>query len=121
MQRETGGGNAKSAGQHLIEYAKGPQSEIRTRYDYASFEEEALYCGIYDEMFDADNIESLSRFIGIASRPDYREKKVNITGRQPDIGPAVAGEVARHYRDVYEFAARRFPQTERLWEGFKHL
>lgn len=102
-------------------------AELRTRYDHSVAEIEAAlaphetYLGIYEEMFEPERLQQLSTFCHVPVRPAHSARKVNATEVAMPISGAACRAIAAHYRDVYEFAAKRFPQTERLWRGFHYL
>jgi hypothetical protein len=97
--------------------------EIRTRYDLTiaalerAFRTEQIYYGIYEEMFDAEHIEKLSRFIGIEPNADFSKERINSSEAAGAVPDALRAEIARHYADVYRICAERFPQTRELWSG----
>lgn len=100
---------------------------LRTRYDVtvgeieAAFESPRIHLGIYEEMFAPDNLDKLSVFSGVPTRKHLATNKVNVSKKTVPLGDKAAAKIATHYRSVYDFAAKRFPQTTRLWPGFNYL
>ena len=61
----------------LEQYYKTEHCTIRTRYNETIelvrgvFDEEDIYIGIYEEMFDSEKIDSVSNFVGIEPKYDF--------------------------------------------------
>lgn len=111
----------------LMQHVLFPLTELRARYDItvgeieAAFEEHEIYIGIYEEMFDPQALERLSVFSGVPTNHAKSTNRVNATEVSGMIDERTAARIAMHYRDVYDFAAKRFPQTSRLWRGFRYI
>jgi hypothetical protein len=110
----------------VILYSKSRQSEIRTNYKGTvkrvekAFTQCAIYYGIFEEMFEIDNIYKLSNFLGVSPQSDLANIKLNASEQLP-VDHCLKREIAQHYKEVYEFAAHRFPKTLELWQGFKYI
>jgi hypothetical protein len=104
----------------LIKRAKTEAYKIRTNYDETILELEKafsvneVYYGIYEEMFNEQKIEELSRFLGVDSDPSFAQMRFNESPKIP-INKSAITEIAKEYKEVYEFALKRFPQVETLW------
>ncbi len=116
-------------------YGKRPDEEIlptyfkttdaRFRTDYrqtimaldAAVPSENVYYGIYEEMMQPEQIEALSRFIGIKPDPKFSGRIFNAFPKTEVISMATRRAVAAEYRHVYEFCAVRFPRTRTLWNS----
>lgn len=111
----------------VLEHAMSRLSGLRTRYDTTVTETEAalapsqVHFGIYEEMFEPANIAKLSVFCRVSTRQGYSTRKSNVSEVTTPISEFVYRRIAAHYREVYDFAARRFPQTTELWPGFRYL
>ena len=108
----------------LLKYFRSKSAERRTRYDTTikeiekAFPERNVYYGIYEEMFQNENIEKLSEFIGIQKKYQFKANKFNTTEKRSDISLETKKKVADQFYEVYEFCARRFPVTRDIWAGY---
>jgi len=111
----------------VIAHSLSGLSELRTRYDVTVREAEAVFqpghihFGIYEEMFDPAPLGRLSAFCGVPLRPSHTQKQLNVSEITSPLSDDACATIAKHYRDVYRFAAERFPQTIKLWRGFAYL
>lgn len=111
----------------VLRHARSPLAGLRSRYDHTVAEIEAVFTpaevhfGIYEEMFEPDKLALLSAFCRVPLRPRRTGRKVNVSEVTVPISDAACAKIAAHYREVYDFAARRFPQTVELWRGFRYL
>lgn len=100
--------------------------EFRTRYDATikelefAFAPDDIYYGIYEEMFETDKIVKLSEFLGVETDSDFGNKIVNFSPKL-SFDEGIKRVIAAHYRETYEFVVKRFPQTKKLWEGFRYI
>jgi len=98
-----------------------PKTEIRTRYDWTIrtieqvFAPKDIFYGFYEEMFTPGELEPLCAFLGVPCRPEEIDIHVNITKRTQEMAPDLRARIQAHYAPVYDFCARRFPQTTGLW------
>src|SRR4029077_20447481 len=73
----------------VILYSKSRQSEIRTNYKGTvervekAFTQCAIYYGIFEEMFEIDNIYKLSNFLGVSPQSDLANIKLNASEQLP--------------------------------------
>lgn len=101
--------------------------QMRTRYDLtieeleASFEPQNLFVGLYEKLADLDQLTSLSNFCRVETRPALVDYKANVSAKASPLDIDVATRIARQYRGVYEFVARRMPEVEKLWSGYRYL
>lgn len=127
MESRNESGHTRVAEEEVVARALSRLAEIRTRYDKTVGEIEAVFApcdrhlGLYEEMFSVPNLAALSAFCGVPQTSAQAERKVNVSEVAVPLGNTAAKQIAAHYRDVYDFAARRFPQTLTLWPGFKYL
>jgi hypothetical protein len=110
----------------IILYFKSRQSEIRTNYKgtvervEGAFKQCAIYYGLFEEMFEKENIYKLSDFLGVSPHSGLASIKVNASEKLP-FDQCLESEIAQHYKEVYEFAAHRFPKCVELWRGFRYI
>lgn len=111
----------------VVQHAQSRLAGLRGRYDLTVREIEAVFAppfihfGIYEEMFEPTSVERLSFFSGVPARPELAMKKVNVSEVAAPISDRAAARIALQYRSVYDFAAKRFPQTTTLWRGYRYL
>ena len=105
----------------LEQYYKSEHCTIRTRYDRTIelvrgvFDEEDIYIGIYEEMFDSDKIDKLSKFFGIQTKYDFAAVRVNKTKSATTVNHDIEQNIRNFYSEVYEYCNEEFPSTRNLW------
>tara|TARA_Y100000768_G_scaffold83991_1_gene60038 strand:+ start:156 stop:989 length:834 start_codon:yes stop_codon:yes gene_type:complete len=105
----------------LEQYYKSEHCTIRTRYDRTIelvrgvFDEEDIYIGIYEEMFDSDKIDKLSKFFGIQTKYDFAAVRVNKTKSATKVNHDIEQNIRNFYSEVYEYCNEEFPSTRNLW------
>tara|TARA_B100000886_G_scaffold136041_1_gene91807 strand:- start:659 stop:1486 length:828 start_codon:yes stop_codon:yes gene_type:complete len=105
----------------LEQYYKSEHCVIRTRYDKTIefvrgvFAKEDVYIGIYEEMFDSNNIDSVSNFVGIKAKYDFATVRVNKTKSATTVNHEIERKIKNFYSDVYEYCNEEFPSTRNLW------
>ena len=120
-------GHTRISEEDVLARALSKLTGLRTRYDItvgemeAVFEPSSMFFGLYEEMFDSENLSKLSEFCLVPTRQSQAEKKVNVSEVATPISDAAYAKIASHYRGVYEFAAKRFPRTTELWKGYRYL
>lgn len=120
-------GHTRIDEEDVLRRALSRLAALRTRYDRTVAEIEAVFApsevhyGIYEEMFADTELARLSAFCGVPFAPGHVARKVNVSEVSVPISDAACARIATHYREVYDFAARRFPQTKGLWRGFGYL
>lgn len=100
-----------------------PSEYCRMRTDYVApitralsvFGTENVYVGVYESMFEPDEIIRLSQFCGVEKRPEMASVKVNKTKSKAADNTALEGEIRRYYGKVYDYCHECFPETRRLW------
>ena len=102
----------------------------RTRYDETmsrleqAFPREAIFYGFYERLFDRDTLRALCGFLGIDfHEPDF-ERQVNVSPKDVEALPeATVQTVARHFREVYDAVAARFPDLDlaAMWPSMRYL
>ena len=105
----------------LEQYYKTEHCTIRTRYNETIelvrgvFDEEDIYIGIYEEMFDSDKIDSVSKFVGIEPKYDFANVRVNKTKSATIVNHEIEEKIKDFYSGVYEYCNEEFPSTRNLW------
>ena len=120
-------GEATIAEEEVLAHARLPGAVMRTRYDMtvtemeSAFDPSMMYVGLYEEMFEAENVRKMSKFCGVEARPSLVQEKINATPIVDRLSDSAQKQIATQYREVYDFAAKRFPQVLDLWKGFNYL
>tara|TARA_B100001778_G_scaffold88433_1_gene71955 strand:+ start:868 stop:1701 length:834 start_codon:yes stop_codon:yes gene_type:complete len=105
----------------LEQYYKTEHCTIRTRYNETIelvrgvFDEEDIYIGIYEEMFDSEKIDSVSNFVGIEPKYDFANVRVNKTKSATIVNHEIEEKIKDFYSGVYEYCNEEFPSTRNLW------
>jgi hypothetical protein len=105
----------------LMQYYKSPHCTIRTQYQniiraaHNVLGEDNIYVGVYETMFEPDNIIRLSNFCGVEPYVNYASIYVNKTISSEDNYNGIDKEIKLYYQDTYDFCIDRLPELERLW------
>lgn len=81
------------------------------------FDPKKIYYGIFEELFDYNNLKNLTNFVGVQFRPEFVEKRINISPKSDNQALLLKSEIISFYADVYRFCFDRFPQTKMLWNS----
>lgn len=106
----------------LVEYSKTEHCRVRTSYNkiisnaYEVFDQANVYVGIYENMFEFENIKRLSKFCGVSVCRDFASEYVNKTKNKVENNPNLEKEIRKLYADVYKYCYERFPITKTLWK-----
>lgn len=98
------------------------QFQFRTRYEVVCerlrnvFEEEELYFGFYETMFDDGELERISKFLSVPVSYEQRNKKVNASPKKSQISIALRKEIQGFYSDTYDYCFERFEETKLIWK-----
>lgn len=104
--------------------------EALTRYDITlshladTFAETERFVGLYEDLFNAETVGEIARFCGLAANaPDLSKRIHESPFKDEAVEEAAKAAVARHYRPVYEMAAKRFGKARMtaLWGGYQYL
>ena len=96
---------------------------LRTRYETtvenieAVFPIEDVYYGIYENMFELNNINRLSGFLGIDARYEHARIVKNASPNDAKMDNDLINQCREFYDETYDFCHRRFPETKRLWRN----
>lgn len=112
----------------LISYYNSLNARIRTNYHRTIQElnsspvpEENIFYGIYEELFTLKEITRLSHFLGLEPNHDFSGNRFNATNPDSALSDNTIQLISQEYKPVYEYCAKKFPQTQTLWEprGFQ--
>lgn len=104
----------------LIQYYKTEHCSIRTKYENIITEAErvfptdSIYIGFYENMFENNEIERLSKFLQIEPKFDFANVKVNKTRNAVSDTDADL-KVKAYYADTYEYFYNNHPISNELW------
>ena len=96
--------------------------KIRTRYDrtlnnaYATFDPNDVYVGVYENMFEKDQVSKMSEFFGIDENFEFTKVRVNKTKSKVENMPKLESKIKEYYIEVYEYCNDVFPVTRELWK-----
>lgn len=96
--------------------------KIRTRYDhtlnnvYATFDPNDVYVGVYENMFEKDQVTKMSNFFGIDENFEFTKVRVNKTKSKVENMPKLENTIKDYYLEVYEYCNDLFPVTRELWK-----
>ena len=102
----------------------------RTRYDETmsrleqAFPREGIFYGFYEQLFDLDTLRDLCDFLGIDFHEPDLERQVNVSPKDAEQLPdETVRTVARHFREVYDAVAARFPDLDlaAMWPSMRYL
>lgn len=105
----------------LDQYYKSDHARIRSSYDQIIsnvdevFDSTDFYIGVYENMFDPEEVIRLSEFIGVEPDLGYTSVKVNRTKSDTRDCGALEARIRDHYQAVYDFCFDRVPATKMLW------
>lgn len=91
-----------------------PNSEMRTRYEATiaaletAFDPGQIFYGFYETLFSEAELQRLTGFLGIDTRPAAFGARINASPRDETLDPAIAAEVRRHYAATYDRCMERF-------------
>ena len=105
----------------LEQYYMTDHCKIRTRYDKTIetirevFDEEDVYLGIYENMFDSDQIDKISNYVGVSSEYSFASVRVNKTKSPTVSSENIESDIRDYYSEVYEYCNEKIPETKILW------
>ena len=107
-------GDNVSDEEQLLYYYSTKEALLRTRYDKtvlnlrAAFDEEHLYFGLYETMFNHQELELLCRFCDIPFEEPPIDIRINNSSKNSALSTEVKRQVAGHYSEVYKFCFENF-------------
>ena len=111
---------ADLARQHFLNILQNDGVQRRTRYEdtiealRTAFNREQLYVGLYENMFEPEHINALSRFLGVAARPEFAGQVHNST-ESLAMPPGLREACNTEFADTYAYCSEHFPATRTLW------
>lgn len=105
----------------VLAYAQAPQERLRADYRRTvetlrdTFPEDALYFGFYETMFGAEAVAALSRFAGVATRPELAERRVNSFAKSEGVSVATRAALRKILDPDYAFCLSAFPEITAHW------
>lgn len=118
---------ASYSDQQVTAFLKTPRVAIRCSYHLtaaeldAAFASSNIHYGIFEEMFTPAEVRRFSDFVDVPSRPGFARRIMNETSSDRVLSDDMRHVLVSHYREVYDFAAGRFPKVRSLWSGFRWL
>ena len=108
-------------GQYLEEMYSNEQFQLRTRYEIICerlrncFDEEELYFGFYETMFDDGELERISKFLCIPVNYEHRNKHLNISPKKSQISINLRQKIQSFYSNTYDYCFENFEETRLIW------
>lgn len=108
--------------QNLAQIYSSEQFQFRTRYEVVCerlrnvFEEEELYFGFYETMFDDGELERISKFLSIPVNYEHRNKHVNVSPKRSLVSIDLRQKVQSFYSDTYDYCFKNFEETKQIWK-----
>ncbi|MEJ2608343.1 MAG: hypothetical protein P8Z41_16985 [Anaerolineales bacterium] len=105
----------------LREYYQSEHARMRTRYNdtikniRTAFGSDEYYIGIYESMFQEENLLRLSEFLGVEQNTGFAQTVVNKTRGHRERCENLELDIRDYYSDVYSFCFDEFPETRELW------
>ena len=113
----------------LLEVYDKEQQSYRTRYDATIgnlervFAPEDILYQFYERLFDDAAVRGICAFLGIDFMPPDFGRRLNASPKSSGLSESAMRKVALHYRDTYEFVARKFDRDalEDIWPGMRFV
>ncbi len=105
----------------LKQYYQSEECKIRTTYQdtirnaYAVFGKADTYVGIYESMFEPNEIRRLSLFCKVTSRPELTEVYYKRKSGNTEENQELNERIRDAYKATYDFCFEVFPRTKTLW------
>ena len=103
---------------------RSQEYQVRTRYEIThrniceTFNEEELYCGLYERMFQTENIEKISEFLTLESDTSFADRHFNQSPKVNEIPIELAKSVQDFYAETYSYVEHHFPEASQLWKRY---
>ena len=79
------------------------------------FSKDSIYIGFYENMFEKNEVERLSKFLQIEPKFEFVKVKVNKT-RNAVSDTYSDLKVKEYYADTYEYFYKNHPISNELWK-----
>lgn len=105
----------------LNQYYKTEHCLIRTKYEKiikeaeSVFSKDSIYIGFYENMFEKNEVERLSKFLQIEPKFEFAKVEVNKT-RNAVSDTDIDLKVKQYYGDTYEYFFKNHPISNKLWK-----
>ena len=83
---------------------------------YAIFDPNDVYVGVYENMFERNQVSKMSKFFGIDENFEFTKVRVNKTKSMVENMPELESSIREYYSEVYEYCNDIFPVTRELWK-----
>lgn len=120
--REGVGNGEKDFISALGQYYVTDHCRMRTSYNVIIqnalqvFDKQDVYVGIYENMFEPDEISRLSDFCMVPVKADYADVYVKKTASKVESNDLLEVAIRDRFQDVYDYCYEAFPVTKKLWQ-----
>ena len=66
-------------------------------------------------MFDSDQIDKISNYVGVSSEYSFASVRVNKTKSPTVSSENIESDIRDYYSEVYEYCNEKIPETKILW------
>ncbi len=105
----------------LEQYYKNEHCILRTNYQitlenaFSVFNKENIFVGIFENMFEPNEIIKLSDFLKVKANINFGKIKINPTKNK--VSKTIIDKVIKkYYCNVYDYCFEKFPITKSLWD-----
>ncbi len=84
------------------------------------FSSEEIFFGIYETLFELQNIQKLEEFLGVSSLSHGVNEIINKSPKNIELNEELSAEIVNFYKDTYLFCDQEFG-LNKIWNGFKYL
>lgn len=105
----------------ILKYAKSTTHGLLANYENtitrarSVFGRENVYIGLYENMFQPEEVERFAKFMGVAFMPERIEKRFYESRSEQPVTDETKRRLGELFEPTYQFAAKEFPQTQSLW------
>lgn len=120
-QSKTGIDITLSDEEALQAYITTPYAKLRTNYHNTLrsmddvFAPEDRYVGVYETMFNTNEIDRLSAFLDVDANYSFVEKHFNVTQKTIEPDYRIIRDVAKVFGPVYDYCFKRYPELKMYW------
>ncbi len=105
----------------ILSYAKSTHHSLIANYEHtvtqarSVFGPENVYVGLYETMFQLEEVERVSTFMGAAFMPERIKKRFYESRSEQPVKDETRHQLREIFEPTYRFAAQEFPETKELW------
>ena len=105
----------------LKQYYKNEHCILRTHYHitldnaFSVFDEEDIFVGIFEKMFEPNEIIKLSDFLNVNPKINFGKIRINQT-KNKVTRTIIDDDIKNYYCNVYDYCFEKFPATKVLWD-----